>query len=134
MALSFPEMLSTQDEQELADTVTTLNQLHRALLLQSITTQRLRDQIAQCDRKLAWFHCIPIVSTNITVLVIREWVQINNLLRDEFGTVGRVVKISDNNKFIYIKGFSAGATFKRSPRHLRRLTMQDVTQLSTPLP
>lgn len=134
IAPSFPEILLTQDEQELADRIRKINRLHLDMLLQPITTQLLRDQIAKCERKLVCFHCVHTVSANTTGLVIGKWVQITNLLRDEFGTVDRVEKISDNNKFIYIKDFLTGATFKRLPCHLRRLSMQDVTQLNTPLP
>ena len=129
MVPSLPANLSTQDEQELADTVTELNGLHRAMLLQSIKTQRLRNLVSHLERKFAWFHCTLFVSEQTTGLVIGEWVQITNSIRDEFRTVRRVEKISVNNTFIYIKGFSTGTTFKRSPRHLHRLPSQDAIQL-----
>ena len=134
MAPSFPTNLSIEDEQDLVDTITELKGAHRALLLQAIRTQRLRDIVTHLEQRLASFHCTAVVSGLTTDFVIGEWVQITNSLRDEFGTVGRVVKISVNKSFIYIQSYSTGATLKRSPRHLRRLPAQEVIQLIFPTP
>ena len=134
MATSLPTNLSTEEEQDLSDTLKELKEVHRALLLQAIQTQRLRNIIKHLERRVASFHCTAVVSGRTTGFIIGEWVQITNSLRDEFGTVGSVVKISVNNSFIYIKSYSTGAIFKRSPRHLRRLPSQEALQLIFPNP
>ena len=134
MATSLSTNLSTEGEQDVADTLTELKEVHRALLLQAIKTQRLRNIVKHLERRLALFHCIAVVSGHTTGFIIGEWVQNTNSLRDKFGTVGRVVKISVNNSFIYSKSYSTGATFKRSPRHLRRLPSQEALQLIFPNP
>ena len=134
MVTSPPTTLSTEDEQDVVDTLTELKEVNRALLLQAIKTQRLRNIVKHLERRLASCNCTSVVSGHTTGYVIGEWVQITNSLRDEFGTVGRMVKISVNNSFIYIKGYSTGDTFKRSPRHLRRLPSREALQLIYPNP
>ena len=134
MAPSLPTNLSTEEEQELEDTISELEGAHRALLLQAIRTQRLRNIVTHLEQRLATFPCTAVVSGLTTEFVIGEWVQITNFLRDEFGTVGRVVKISINKSFIYIQSYSTGATLKRSPRHLRWLPSHEALQLIYPTP
>ena len=87
MVTSPSTTLSTEEEQDVVDTLTELKEVNSALLLQEIKTQRLRNIVQHLERRLTSCNCTAVVSGHTTGYVIGEWVQITNSLRDEFGTV-----------------------------------------------
>ena len=65
----------------------------------------------------------PLSQSPTTAFDMAHLVNITNPLRDEFVTFWEVVNVSDNNAWVYLKGFRGINNYKRSPKHLQLVRM-----------
>ena len=89
-----------------------IKRLRQAHILHSLKTLRIHQTIAGCGNKNDLSLYVPDIQSHFILFLVGDWVQIPNTLRDEFETLGKIIKISQKFTFIYIKGVKTGTTFK----------------------
>ena len=106
-----------------------LKRFKQVSIKNTLMTIRINEAIATCIRKFNSAIHPPNPLTSIPRwFLIGDWVQITNQLRDEYGTLRKVIKISKKLTFVYIKCVQTGDTFKRAPVNLQLMLLDDFTK------
>ena len=86
-----------------------LKSLRQVYLKNNLTTIRINVAITTYIRKIDPVIYPPNLPTSMPWwFLMCDWVQITNQLRDEYVTLCKVIKISKNFSFVYIKGVPIG--------------------------